>query len=487
MHVARLQSARDGGKQGVDDFIAAGGDLGELLATSPTLAEQTGDLLPYQFTDVGNAHRFVAMHSDRFRHSREENRWLEWSRGRWRRDVTGAAERAAVEVVETLWSQIPRLPSEDRKTAVSWALRSQSSAALRSMLTIASSDAELVVRLEQLDGDPYLLSVGNGTVDLRTGEIREPDPSDLLTLGTDVNYAPDAPRERWLQFLDEVFDGDAELVAFVKRAYGSACTGDTRDRALLIEWGPRFNGKSTLNRAIQNVLGDFAHTAPIRVVMRTRQAEIPNEIAALARKRLVVVAETADGHQLDENRVKMLTGRDKVPARYLHREWFEFTPEFKLVLFTNFRPKVDGSDGAVWDRIKLIPFRIDFADREDQELGAKLEQEAEGILAWLVEGALEWQEDGLGSCDAVDQATSAYRNENDVISRFVADACEFGDEHRVTKKALRDALSRYCDDTGDDVPPATTLGRWLTERDVRESKVNGKRAYRGLRLLEDEL
>jgi len=487
VQVSRLQPARDGGKQGLDDYLAAGGNLEELLAMSGSLAEQSSDLTGYQFTDLGNAHRFVAMHASRFRHSREESRWLEWREGRWRRDVTGAAERAAAEVVETLWTQVVRLPAEKRKDAVGWALRSQSSAALRAMLTLAATDAELVVRLEQLDADPYLLSVGNGTLDLRTGELRQPDPEELITLGTDVDYDPDAPRERWLGFLDEVFGGDQELVAFLKRGYGSCLTGDTRDRALFIEYGSRFNGKSTLNRALQQVLGDFAHTAPIRVVMRTRQAEIPNEIAALARKRFVVVAETADGHQLDENRVKMLTGRDKVPARFLHREWFEFEPEYKLFLYTNFRPKVDGSDGAIWDRIRLVPFRVSFADREDQELGAKLAAESAGILAWLVEGCLEWQDEGLGTCDAVVQATAAYRTENDVIARFVDDCCELGDEHRVERKVLRAALARYCEENGDEIPPATTLGRWLTERGARETRANGKKGYRGIRLTEEEL
>jgi putative DNA primase/helicase len=338
--------------------------------------------------------------------------------------------------------------------------------------------------LDQLDSDPYLLSCGNGTLDLRTGELREPDPADLITLGTDVNYVPGATRERWLQFLEEVFDSDMELIAFAKRFYGSATTGDTRDRVLAIEWGSRFNGKSTLNRAVQNVLGDLAHTAPIRVVMRTRQSEIPNEIAALARKRLVGIAETADGHRLDENRVKMLTGRDKVPARFLHQEWFDFTPEYKLVLFTNFRPKVDGSDGAVWDRIRLIPFRVSFAEREDAELDIKLAAEAEGILAWLIEGCLEWQDSGLGGCDAVDRATAAYRTENDAVGRFVDDCCELDDEHRVARSALRAALTRYCDENGDDVPASATVGRWLTERGVRDSRIRGKRAYKGIRLRE---
>src|SRR5262249_25665840 len=155
------------------------------------------------------------------------------------------------------------------KKASGWALRSQSSASITAMLRLASSDASIAVSLTQLDTDPYLLSCGNGTLDLRSGELREPDPGDLITLGTEVNYNPDAPRTRWLQFLDEVFAGDHELIAFVKRFYGSALSGDTRDRALLIEYGSRFNGKSTLNTAIMNVLGDFAHPAPIRVVMRS--------------------------------------------------------------------------------------------------------------------------------------------------------------------------------------------------------------------------
>jgi putative DNA primase/helicase len=493
VRICRLQPAADGGKQGLDDFLAAGGNLDELLATAVTLAEQDSDLTGFELTDLGNAHRFVATYEDGFLYVREERRWLEWRDGRWRRDITGAAERAAQAVVETLWEQVSRLPPEKRvvdgkpSPLVKWALASQSAPKLRAMLELASSDLAFAVTLEQLDRDPYLLSVGNGTIDLRSGELRDPDPADLITLGSDVDYVPAAPRPRWDQFIGEVFDRDMELAAFTKRAYGSTLTGDTRDRALFIQWGPRFNGKSTLNRAIQHVLGDFAYTAPIRTVMRAGESTIPNEIAALARKRLVLVSETADGHHLDENRVKMLTGSDKIAARALYREWFEFVPEYKLVLFTNFKPKVDGSDGAVWDRIRLIPFRVSFdGDREDKDLGAKLTAEAEGILAWLVEGCLEWQEDGLGGCDVVDQATAAYRTENDVVARFVAECCDLGEERRVLRKTLREELAAFCVESGDDVPPAATVGRWLTERGIRDARVDGRRAYRGIAMRTDK-
>jgi putative DNA primase/helicase len=407
--------------------------------------------------------------------------------GRWRRDVTGAAERAAIETVEALWAQVAKLPADERKAAASWAIRTQSATAITAMLKLAAVDDAITVRLDQLDTDPWLLSCGNGTLDLRSGELREADPDERISLGTEVDYLPAAPRPRWEQFLEEVFEDDRELIAFVKRFYGSCLTGDTRERALVIEYGARFNGKTTLNNAIMCALGDdLSHTAPIRVVMRHRSSEIPNELAALARKRFVVVSETADGHKLDENRVKTLTGNDRIAARALYREWFSFKPEYKLVLYTNFKPKVDGSDGAIWDRIKLVPFNASFAERGDPELAGKLAAEAEGILAWLVEGCLEWRDSRLGSCDAVEQATKAYRSENDTIGRFVEECCELGDDYRVLSKGLRAELARFCEEGGDDVPPATALGRWLTERGVREARLDGKRAYRGLQLREEQ-
>jgi putative DNA primase/helicase len=482
VRIALLKPARNGDKVGLDDFIADGGDLGELLATSIPLADLARDLLDYLRTDLGNAHRFVALHGDRFRYIGEEKRWLEWRDGRWRRDITGATMRAAWEVVETLWAQIMKLEPDARADAAKWAVRCQSRGALEAMIALAASQEQIAVKLDQLDSDPYLLACGNGTLDLRTGELREPQPDDLITLGTDVNYVPDAPRERWERFLREVFDNDLDLIAWIKRAYGSCATGDTRDRALFIEFGPRFNGKSTANKAIQRVLGDFAYSAPIRVVMRSKQSEIPNEIAALARKRFVVVSETADGQRLDESRVKMLTGNDRIPARALYREWFEFEPEYKLVLYTNFRPRVDGSDGAVWDRIRLVPFTVSFEHGEDKNLGAKLASEAEGVLAWLVEGCLEWQDSGLGTCDAVELATREYRAESDTIGRFVDECCDLDPGLRVACKELRAALTDFCAENDAEAPLATTLGRWLAERGVRQTRIGQRRMYKGIGL-----
>jgi putative DNA primase/helicase len=214
--------------------------------------------------------------------------------------------------------------------------------------------------------------------------------------------------------------------------------------------------------------------------MRGRSSEIPNEVARLHRARFVVVAETADGRKLNESQVKALTGRDRIPARFLHREWFEFEPEFKLVLYTNYKPRIDGSDGAVWDRVKLLPFRVSFEDSEDKELDTKLEAELEGILAWAVEGCLEWREQGLGTCEAVEQATAEYRAENDMIGAFLRERCELDPDVTVSRADLREACERYFRDEGEEPLEMRVLGKRLRERGITDVKIGGIRHYKGV-------
>lgn len=142
---------------------------------------------------------------------------------------------------------------------------------------------------------------------------------------------------------------------------------------------------------------------------------------------------------------------------------------------------MDASDGAIWDRIRLIPFTVSFADREDKELGAKLREEAEGILAWAVEGCLEWAEDGLGSCDVIDRATADYRTENDLLSAFIDECCELDSGASATKKAVRAACRDHFKEQGEDAPTAWALTNALLDRGVRQSR----QRYRGIRLLEE--
>ena len=423
---------------------------------------------PSPYTDTGNAERFAAAHSHRLRYLRERHHFLVYQGGRWRRDTSGEAERAAKDVARSLLTEASQLGGEASKEAAKWGLKLQSEPRLRAQLTLAGSEREVVVSADDLDPDPYVLACGNGVLDLRTSELREPVPDDLITLGTDVPYEPAARCDRWLKFLDEVFGADEELIAFLKRFFGYLLTGDMREHVLAVFHGAGANGKSTLIGVLRRLLGDFAVTAAFDTFMRQRDRGPRNDLARLHRARLVTAAESGEGRKLDEATVKAITGGDVIAARFLYGEHFEFKPEFKLVLVTNHRPKVDGDDDAIWRRLRLIPFEQSFEGREDKALGEKLEAELPGILAWAVRGCLEWRAEGLGEAAAVTRATAEYRADEDVLGGFLAERCAMAGE--VPKQELRAAYEAYCAELGEEPLRANVLGKRLAKRGVKSAK-----------------
>ena len=453
-----------------DDEIAA-------IAASVSRYEPAEDRPAY--TDLGNAQRFAAGYAGRVRHIYERRRWIAWDGNRWRHDDDGEPRRAAKEIAAALLAEAARLSGEEQKRAVAWAMRSQSEPRLRAALELAGTEREIVLRAADLDADPLLLSVANGTLDLRGGELRDADPGELLTLGNEIAFDPAAECPRWLRFLEEIFAGDAELVAFVRRLVGYTLTGDTREHVLVVLHGAGCNGKSTFIAILRRLLGDHAVAAAIETFMRQRDRGPRNDLARLHRARLVTAAESGEGRRLDEATVKEITGGDAISARFLYGAHFEFTPQFKLLLVTNHRPKVDGDDDAIWRRLRLVPFEQSFEGREDRELVAKLEAELPGILAWAVAGCLEWQRDGLGSAGAVTRATAEYRQDEDVLGSFLADRCELSGE--VATRELRDAYESYCEELGEKPLPANTLGRRLGRRGIRrEQRGGGGRVYVGV-------
>jgi len=433
-------------------------------------------------TDFGNAERLVAAHGSDLRHVRGVG-WLTWSRGRFRRDDDGAVMRCAKQTVRHMYEEAARLEdAEARKELVTWATKSESEPRLRAMVSLAESEESVVTPPAALDARPFLLGVENGTLDLKTGELREADPTDLITLGTDVPYDPNAECPRWERFLEEVFDGDRELITFFQRLVGYFLTGDVREHVLAVFHGSGCNGKSTLIAVLRRLLGEQAVTAAFDTFMRQRDRGPRNDLARLHRARLVTAAESGEGRRLDEATVKEITGGDKIAARFLYGEHFEFEPQFKLVLVTNHRPKVDGDDDAIWRRLRLVPFEQSFEGREDRDLTAKLDAELPGILAWAVRGCLAWQEEGLGEAGAITRATAEYREDEDVLGAFLAERCAMTGE--TPTRELREAYEIYCSDLGEKPLAANVLGRRLSKRGVRRRSHDGNRekVYRGVSL-----
>ena len=295
-------------------------------------------------SDLGNAQRFAAMHGNSARFCYPWGKWLAYDGRRWRVDESGEVERLAKSTIKAMYSEALTLPDDQRAALTKHALETERRAArIAAMIDLARSELGIAVQPEQLDCDPWLLNVQNGTIDLRSGKLRPHDRADLATKIAPVSYDPEATCERWEMFLHSIFAGKASLIDYVKRLLGYSLTGDVREQILGIFWGSGSNGKSTLlNLFMSDLLGpDYALKAPHELLM-VKGDEHPTERADLYGKRLVAAIETDDGKRLAESLVKELTGGDAIRARRMRENFWEFRPTHKLVLCTNHKPSIRG-------------------------------------------------------------------------------------------------------------------------------------------------
>lgn len=288
---------------------------------------------------------------------------------------------------------------------------------------------------DKMDADPALLTCLNGTIDLRTGKLKPHDPADYITKCAPVNYDPAARADRFEKFLIEIMDGDADRVAFLRRWFGYGVTGETREQKVVLHIGRGANGKSKLFEALQDALGSYMHTTAASLLTASGQSDRhPTEVADLCGRRLVTAYESEDGTYLREAFLKHATGEDVLSGRFMRQDFFNFKPTFKLQLLSNHKPIVKGSDYGIWRRILLVWYGVTFGSEQDvaagraqkvrdTDLRAKLDAEREGILAWLVRGAVEWHRDGLRPPDAVLAAGREFQQEQDRVSKFVEEVC----------------------------------------------------------------
>jgi putative DNA primase/helicase len=434
-------------------------------------------------TDLGNAERFVAHHGEDVRYCYQWRKWLVWTGARWERDEAGRVHRLAKETVRSIYREASDEEDEDRRKALAKHARaSESETRIRAMVERAKS--EIPTSPDQFDADPCLLNTSTGTIDLRTGALREHRREDLITKLAPVEYDPAAAAPTWETFLKRVLPGE-ELRGFVRRAAGYSATGNTSEQCMFIHHGPGANGKSTFQETISAALGDYAMRTPTETLLVKRPGGVPNDVARLKGARFVTASETEEGRRLAESLVKDLTGQDTISARFMWAEWFDFKPTHALHLSTNHKPEIRGTDAAIWRRIRLIPWAVTIPPAEqDRELPEKLRAELPGVLAWIVRGCLEWQREGLRAPEEVRQATRAYRAEMDVLAAFLADCCLRGEDEEAFAGELWGAWKRWCEETGEQAGSQKRFGGRLAERGFlnhRDSKT-GRKVWSGLSL-----
>lgn len=436
-------------------------------------------------TDLGNAERLVKRHGHEIRYSHQWGAWLVWEGRRWAKDETGEMSRRAKETVRHIYVEASETDDNDERAMLaSWAKNSESVTRIDAMLKAARSEPGMPMLTSDMDVDPFLLNVLNGTVDLRTGQLRPHDPQDNITKLAPVEYDPSAECPIFLAFLEDV-QPSLTVREFLQRIAGYGATGDTTEQCLFFLHGGGANGKSTWLMVMQDLLGDYAREAAPELLTIRGGDRHPTELADLFGARFVTSSEVDEGKRLAEALVKKMTGGESMKARPLYRDFFEWNPTHKLFLAANHRPVIRGNDHGIWRRIHLIPFEVTIPpDRRDPKLGAKLAKERPGILRWLIEGCLAWQRDGLRVPDAVHAATERYRVDQDVLAGFLGDHCVIDGQATVQTTPLFKAYVTWAEESGEKPMTMQAFGRRLTERGfVGDREKTGQRAriWRGLR------
>jgi putative DNA primase/helicase len=435
--------------------------------------------------ELDAARLFAERYDDRIRYCPGAGGWLVWDGQRWRRDDDGAIFRligAFTDLIAELASGISNL--DERRRVLSFAIALRRRRGVESIAVLASAlDGVAIGDPQCFDADPYLLNVANGTIDLRTGELRGHNREDLITKVVSIRYEPEALCPRWLQFLEEMFGGDRATIDFLQRALGYSLTGLAKEHVFFVLHGTGANGKSTLLALTAKILGDYGVSCSSETFVDRRSGAATNDLARLRGARFVSAIETSENRALAESFVKAVTGGDRITARFLYREFFDFEPTFKLWLGTNHKPIIKGGDQGIWRRVRLIPFEQRFeGDRRDPDLREKLDGELPGILAWTVRGALAWQRGQLEPSPSVTRATAAYRSEMDTFSDFIDERCVFDPAASVPARELYGAFREWCEVNGESPQSQKWFGLRLADHGFRSDRKNRVRLWAGLRL-----
>jgi putative DNA primase/helicase len=355
---------------------------------------------------------------------------------------------------------------------------------IMAMLKLAVSEPEMATTDKELDSDPYKLGVGNGVVDLHSGLRYFNQPEFKVTRYCNADFVEDAPCPRWIAFLNQIFQEDEETIESVQRLLGYTLTGLVTEEALVICYGHGSNGKSVFSNVIHNILGGYATTSPPSLLTARKADDTSprNDLAALAGARYVSINELQAGDRLDEQVVKILAGREPISARFLHREYFEYMPNFTAWLRTNHKPIITGGDDGIWRRLVVLAFRRKFDGYEkDPDLERKLLEERDGILQWMIQGTSKYLKDGLKLSPRILQENATYRKDSDLIGEFLEDAMEVDPTAKINQQTAYMAWKQWCDDNGFRVSSKKSFTQRLAERGYPEGKSGAARFYIGLK------
>lgn len=445
----------------------------EALAIAPEPAPEAPE-----YSDDALALRFSARYAEDLRYTATWGKWHRWNGSQWEPDSTLRVFDLAREVCREAALECGE---ESKNTAK----RMTSAVTVAAIERLARCDRRHATAVEQWDTDPWLLNTPTGTVDLRTGQLREHKRCDYCTKRTAVTPRGDCPR--WREFLNRVMNRDAELQAFIQRVVGYSLTGATSEHGFFFAYGTGANGKSVFTSTVQNILADYAKAAPMEAFLASSTDSHPTDVAGLQGARLVIATEVEDGRRWAESRLKSLTGGDRISARFMRQDFFEFLPQFKLFITGNHKPTIRTVDEAIRRRLYLIPFNVTIPPNErDLQLAEKLKSEWGGILEWAIQGCLVWQRDGLQAPARVREATNEYLAAQDSLTEWLEECVEAVPDFVTTTKELYGAWRIWTEARGEYPGTEQRFAERLTERGRQKGRQGGtgRKGFRGIALRE---
>ena len=435
-----------------------------------------------QFTDTTNAYRMLTEHGKDIRYNQLWKKWIVWNGKQWELDDGYLIHDKGLKIVRGIYNELLKTADwKERIEIEKYAMQSEAVRRRKALIEAASWIPELNIKTDQLDINDWLLNVGNGTVDLQKGVFREHRQEDYITKIANVNFDANADCPVWKKFIMEIMNYNNELIKYIQTAVGWAVTGDTSEQSMFILYGTGANGKSTFLNTIMNLLGDYSVATPTETFMKRNGEQIGNDIARLRGTRFVTTTEAEQGRRLSEPLIKQITGNDRMTARFLYGEFFNFVPTFKIFMASNHKPVIKGTDYGIWRRIKLIPFTTRIPeDKQDKQLEKKLMLESSGILNWIIEGAVRWCNEGLNTPNIITAATDEYRGEMDVIGNFIKEQCIIKSDVSIKAREFFKCYQDWCVEHNEHAVSERFLGLRLKELGLTQKRNADGRYWQGI-------
>lgn len=427
--------------------------------------------LEYQirsYDDTGNADRFVDRYGNLYKFSYVEKKFYIYDGTKWTIDDRGSIRKLIDEMIESMKNEkiihSEEIPEEDAKEFFQKFYKKTRGTQSKKNITDELKHRRPVTP-DSFDKDDMLLNVSNGYIDLTSRELYKHDIDKMFSQKANTDYSEKMQPSVWLDFLNDIFAGDKEVIRYIQKALGYSLTGSTREQVMFILHGKGRNGKSIFVETIAEILGDYSNNMQAKSLMVKKNDNVNTDIARLSKARFVTSSEPNEGFRFDEGLIKQITGGDKVTARFLYAEEFEYTPKFKIWVSTNHKPIIRGTDDGIWRRLILIPFEVQIPEEKvDKDLKYKLLREAPAILNWMTEGAYMWMQEGLNMPEKLKNAGKTYRTEMDVIEQFIEEKCRRIEGGKAIANELYETYKKWADDNNEYKMDKNKFGKKMKEK-----------------------